>query len=45
MTLLENNPSVDRCYNYLLQVSEMVSNRARTHKLSGKTIMFVCEIC
>lgn len=38
MTLLENNPSVDRCYNYLLQISEMVSNRARTHKLAGKTI-------
>ena len=38
MTLLENKPQKDRCYNYLLQISEMVSNRARTHKLSGKTI-------
>lgn len=38
MTLLENKPSVDRCYNYLLQIAEMVSSRAREHKLAGKTV-------
>ena len=38
MTLLENKPSLERCRNYLLQISDMVSQRARKHKLSGKTI-------
>ncbi|MDY6821408.1 MAG: DNA polymerase IV [Deferribacterota bacterium] len=38
MTLIENYPSIERCYNYLLQISEMVSERARRHNLAGKTL-------
>jgi DNA polymerase-4 len=38
ITLVENKPSLEICHNYLLQISDMVSQRARKYKLAGKTI-------
>lgn len=38
MTLPENFTDLNICTSYLLQLSEMVSARARKHKVAGKTI-------
>jgi DNA polymerase-4 len=38
MTLPENFTDYKICYDYILQLSEMISERARKYKISGKTI-------
>jgi DNA polymerase-4 len=38
MTLPENFTDYKICYSYILQLSEMISERARKYKISGKTI-------
>ena len=38
MTLPENFTDLNICTSYLLQLSEMVSARARKHKVAGKTV-------
>ena len=39
MTLPENTSNMKKCCSYILQLSEMVSARARKHKVAGKTVI------